>query len=66
MAPAAGYTDVAEFLEMGGYARYVWTAFGLTTLVLVGNFVAARRRYATTRQRLARKLARQLAAGDDE
>jgi heme exporter protein CcmD len=56
---------VAEFLDMGGYARYVWTAFGLTTVVLVGNYLAARRRYATTRQRLARKLARQLAAGDD-
>jgi heme exporter protein CcmD len=56
---------VADFLEMGGYARYVWTAFGLTTVVMVANYVAARRRYATTRDRLARKLARQLAAGDD-
>jgi heme exporter protein D len=27
---------------MGGYAVYVWTAFGLTCLVLVGNLVSAR------------------------
>jgi heme exporter protein CcmD len=31
---------------MGGYAGYVWTAYGLTTLVLVLNWWSARRREA--------------------
>jgi heme exporter protein D len=56
---------MAEFLAMGGYATYVWTAFAVTTVVLVGNLVGARLRYSSTRRRLAAKLARQAAAGDD-
>jgi heme exporter protein D len=35
--------DLQEFLRMGGYASYVWTAYGLTALVLVWNWWAARR-----------------------
>ena len=50
--------DIGEFLAMGGYARYVWPAYGLSALVLAWNawsarrlrrveLVAARRRAAT-------------------
>ena len=35
--------DLKEFLSMGGYAGFVWSAYGLTTLVLVWNWWAARR-----------------------
>jgi heme exporter protein D len=35
--------DLQEFLRMGGYASYVWTAYGLTALVLVWNWWSARR-----------------------
>jgi heme exporter protein D len=28
--------DLAGFLAMGGYAAYVWPAYGLTVLVLAG------------------------------
>jgi heme exporter protein CcmD len=35
--------DLQEFLRMGGYAGYVWSAYGLTALVLVWNWWAARR-----------------------
>jgi len=28
-----------SFLYMGGYAMYVWPAYGVTALVLVGNIV---------------------------
>jgi len=35
--------NLQEFLSMGGYASYVWTAYGLTALVLVWNWWAARR-----------------------
>ncbi len=31
-----------EWLQMGGYAGYVWSAFGLTLIVLVLNIVFAR------------------------
>jgi heme exporter protein CcmD len=35
--------DLHKFFEMGGYAAYVWPAYGLTALVLVWNWWAARR-----------------------
>jgi heme exporter protein D len=35
--------NLRDFLHMGGYAGYVWTSYGLTTLVLVLNWVSARR-----------------------
>ncbi|MGR9087668.1 MAG: heme exporter protein CcmD [Gammaproteobacteria bacterium] len=28
-----------EFFEMGGYAFYVWTAYGITLVVLVVNII---------------------------
>ena len=34
--------DLQNFLNMGGYAQYVWPAYGLTALVLVWNWWAAR------------------------
>jgi heme exporter protein CcmD len=33
-----------EFLDMGGYGAYVWTCYGATLAVLIGNILAARRR----------------------
>jgi len=35
--------DLQEFLRMGGYAGYVWTAYGLTAVILVWNWWSARR-----------------------
>jgi heme exporter protein D len=35
--------DLENFLHMGGYAGYVWSAYGLTAVVLIGNWWAARR-----------------------
>jgi len=35
--------DLQAFLKMGGYAQFVWPAYGLTALVLVWNWWAARR-----------------------
>lgn len=31
---------MAEFLAMGGYAFYVWSAYALVAAVLIGNAVA--------------------------
>ena len=30
----------SEFFDMGGYAFFVWTSYGLTLLVLVANIVS--------------------------
>ncbi len=35
--------DLQTFFNMGGYAGYVWTSYGLTALVLLWNWWAARR-----------------------
>ena len=35
--------DLQKFFEMGGYAGYVWPAYGLTALVLLWNWWSARR-----------------------
>lgn len=34
-----------EFLAMGGYAAYVWSAFGLTFAVMILNVIAANRQH---------------------
>jgi heme exporter protein D len=38
--------SVSEFLEMGGYALYVWSSFGISALVVIAEIwqVRARRR----------------------
>ena len=41
-----------EFLSMGGYAPYVWSAYGVTLVVLVYNVWAAYRHHANTLARL--------------
>jgi heme exporter protein CcmD len=35
--------DLQHFLAMGGYAKFVWPAYGLTAAVLLWNWWAARR-----------------------
>jgi len=34
---------IASFLEMGGYAEYVWPAFGIAFAVLVGFLISSLR-----------------------
>jgi len=33
--------QVMGFFEMGGYATYVWSSYGLTALVMIGLTVAS-------------------------
>jgi heme exporter protein CcmD len=49
--------DLQTFFEMGGYARFVWPAYGIAALVLGLNVWFARRRFADARQRAMRRLA---------
>ena len=54
---------MAQFLAMGGYAQWVWSAFGLTLIVLIGNVIAASRRYRQAVERLHQRLDRPTASG---
>jgi heme exporter protein D len=44
-----------NFLAMGGYAAYVWPAYGLTALVLLWNWWAAKRSEAEARTSALRR-----------
>lgn len=43
-----------EFLDMGGYGLYVWSAYGLSLLVLTLNVVAARLRNRSVKREVTR------------
>jgi len=46
-----------EFISMGGYAGYVWSAFGLTFAVFIWNIGAARAYHARAVMKARRRLA---------
>jgi heme exporter protein D len=46
--------DVNEFLSMGGYASYVWPAYGIAASVLIAMTVASVCRLLQIRRDLAR------------
>ena len=48
--------SVQEFFHMGGYGGFVWTSYGLTTLVLVLNWISARRSESEQRGLAMRRL----------
>jgi heme exporter protein D len=50
---------VAEFLHMGGYAPYVWSAYGAFALIIGGLTVASLRASARARRELNDLEARQ-------
>ena len=45
-----------EFFEMGGYAAFVWPAYGVTFAVIVLNIVSARQLLARSREEARRRL----------
>ena len=45
-----------EFLDMGGYAAFVWPAYLVTLVVVVLNIVWARRALARSRAEARRRL----------
>jgi heme exporter protein D len=54
-----------EFLSQGGYAGYVWSAYGMTLLLLVVETVSLRRQRRAILTRLGRLL-RLRNAGDKQ
>jgi heme exporter protein D len=47
-------TSLAEFFDMGGYAFYVWSSYGLALVIMVANIIQP----MFWRQRVLRSLAR--------
>ncbi len=52
---------MAEFLDMGGYAAYVWSAYGIAAIALVGATVWS---FRTMREK-ERQAARTRAPAED-
>lgn len=48
--------SAAEFLAMGGYARYVWGAYAITALVIIAELVLLVRRKRTCLDRISRRV----------
>lgn len=44
---------IKEFIHMGGYAQYVWPAYGIGTVILILNVIQPLRRYRKTIRNLA-------------
>ncbi len=45
---------MSEFLHMGGYAGYVWSAYGIALLVLVANLFLPFKAHRQLRKRVKR------------
>ncbi len=48
------WTSLADFAAMGGYGLYVWGAFGVAALVIVGEMAAVASRRRALRPRAGR------------
>ncbi|MCW8903918.1 MULTISPECIES: heme exporter protein CcmD [Sedimenticola] len=46
--------SVAEFLDMGGYALYVWGSFGVSALLMILEPIMLRNHRRAVLQRIAR------------
>ena len=46
-----------EYLDMGGYARYVWPAYILVVVAIASNILMARRALRRAREAAVRRLA---------
>ena len=53
------FHSFAEFLAMGGKGFFVWSAYGISAVLIVGSMVAAARGPARVRHEIARSVRRQ-------
>ena len=45
---------IARLIDMGGYAAYVWPAYGIATVCIVGMYVMTRRTLKAREQEFER------------
>ena len=55
---------MSEFLEMGGYALYVWSSYGIAAIALIATAWAGHKYHGDQRARIARRLRRETAESD--
>ncbi len=53
------FHSFADFLAMGGKGFFVWSAYGISAVLIVGSMVAAARGPARVRHEIARSVRRQ-------
>lgn len=51
--------SVSNFLAMGGYGGYVWGAYGVTLVLMVGEIVTVVRQHRAARAQLSRAAKRE-------
>lgn len=56
---------IIDFFNMGGYAFYIWTSYGLAFIVLIANLIIPINQKRTTLKMLARKARRKKYDQDD-
>lgn len=49
----------ADFVAMGGYGAYVWSAYGIATLLVAGYFIGLRRQRLMVTARIRRQAQRE-------
>ena len=59
------FESFADFLAMGKHGFYVWSAYGVSALLIIANMALAIRDQGQVRQRLARQQRRDT-LGDSE
>ena len=50
---------MSEFFHMGGYAAYVWSAYGISLVVLIMNIILPIRREKALLHNLRKKMQRE-------
>jgi len=53
------FENVADFIAMGKHGAYVWSAYGISALVIAANIVAPILRKRTLQQDIQRKIKRE-------
>lgn len=48
------WSSWSEFIDMGGYAGFVWWSYGVTVVFMVGEVILLSKRKRTIIQRLGR------------
>jgi heme exporter protein CcmD len=48
--------DITHYFDMGKYSAYIWSSYGLSALVLLGNLLVALRAHRTEYRRACQRL----------
>lgn len=60
------FDSLADFFAMGGYAFYVWTAYGISAVLIISNMWLALRGQQQVRGHIARQLRREQLLSEEQ